>query len=172
MAVGKMNVVLLLDQVEELLESCPRVPLTGKVMINGDELLDLLDQIRGALPEEVKRAEWIAQEKDRLLRDTQEEAARIIKQAEDYARKLLEESELLAEARAEAQKIVREAQARAKELTGGAAEYADRVLGDLAGQLEQTLKVIARGREELGKKFKGGDSAEPRPDKSSPRSAE
>lgn len=172
MAVGKMNLVLLLDQVEELLEGCPRVPLTGKVMINGDELLDLLDQIRGALPEEVKRAEWIAQEKDRLLRDTQEEAARIIKQSEDYARKLVEESELLAEARAEAQKIVREAQVKAKELTGGAAEYADRVLGDLAGQLEQTLKVISRGREELSKKFKSADSGEPKPDRPAPRSTE
>ncbi len=158
-----MNVIILLDQVESLLEACPKVPLTGKVMVNSDELLDLLDQIRGALPEEVKRAEWIAQEKERLLRDTQEEAARMIKQAEDYARKLLEENGLVAEARAEAQKILKEAQVRAKEITGGAADYADRVLADLAGHLEHTLKVVAKGREELARKFKvAGDSGEPK----------
>lgn len=149
-----MNVIILLDQVESLLESCPRVPLTGKVMVNGDELLDLLDQIRSALPEEVKRAEWIAQEKERLLRDTQEEAARMIKQAEDYARKLLEENEVVTGARAEAQKIMKEAEVRAREITSGSAEYADRVLADLASHLEHTLKVVARGREELARKFK------------------
>ncbi len=162
MAVGKMNLIILLDQVESLLESCPRVPLTGKVMINADELLDLLDQIRGALPEEVKRAEWIAQEKERLLRDTQEEAARMIKQAEDYARKLLEENELVAEAKGEAQKILREAQVRANELTGGAADYADRVLADLGAHLEHTLKVVGKGREELSRKFKVAADGEPK----------
>lgn len=162
MAVGKMNLIILLDQVEALLESCPRVPLTGKVMVNADELLDLLDQIRAALPEEVKRAEWISQEKERLLRDTQEEAARMIKQAEDYARKLLEENELVNEAKAEAQKILREAQVRANELTGGAADYADRVLCDLGAHLEHTLKVVLKGREELTRKFKAAGEGEPK----------
>lgn len=160
MTVGKMNLIILLDQVESMLESCPRVPLTGKVMVNADELLDLVDQLRGALPEEVKRAEWIAQEKERLLRDTQEEAARMIKQAEDYAKKLLEENELVSEAKAEAQRIIREAQVRANELSGGAADYADRVLNDLSSHLEHTLKVVLKGREELARKFKGAADAE------------
>jgi cell division septum initiation protein DivIVA len=159
-----MNLIILLDQAESLVESGPRVPLTGKVMLNSDELLDLLDQIRSALPEEVKRAEWIAQEKERLLRDTQEEATRMLKQAEDYARKLLEENELVAEAKSEAQKILKEAQVRANELSGGAADYADRVLTELAGHLDHTLKVVMKGRDELGRKFKtgGGESGEPR----------
>lgn len=158
-----MNLIILLDQAESLLESCPRVPLTGKVMINSDELLDLLDQIRSALPEEIKRAEWISQEKERLLRDTQEEAARMIKQAEDYARKLLEENELVTEARAEAQKMLREAEVRANEISGGAADYAERVLADLSSHLEHTLKVVAKGREELSRKFRSSaEQAEPR----------
>jgi cell division septum initiation protein DivIVA len=158
MAGGKMNLILLLDQLEAMVDSCPRVPLTGKIMVNGDELLDLVDQVRGALPEEVKRAEWIAQEKERLLRDTQEEAGRMIRQAEDYAKKLLEENELVQEARAEAQKIVREAQLRAQELTVGATEYADRVLGELNEHLDRTLKTVVRGREELGRKFRPASS--------------
>ncbi|MGE5508890.1 MAG: hypothetical protein ACM3RP_10470 [Chitinophagales bacterium] len=156
MAVGKMNIIILLDQLEAMVDSCPRVPLTGKMMVNGDELLDLVDQIRGALPEEVKRAEWIAQEKERLLRDTQEEAGRMIRQAEDYAKKLLDENELVQQARVEAQKIVREAQLRAQELTAGASEYADRVLGELSEHLDRSLKTVLRGRDELGRKFKVG----------------
>lgn len=164
MAVGKMNLIILLDQAESLVEGSARVPLTGKVMLNGDELLDLLDQIRSALPEEVKRAEWIAQEKERLLSDTQDEAARMIKQAEDYARKLLEENELVTGAKVEAQRILKEAQVRANELTGGAADYADRVMTELAGHLDHSLKVVMKGRDELNRKFKtgGGESGEPR----------
>jgi cell division septum initiation protein DivIVA len=151
MAVGKMNLSILLDQLENLVETAGRVPLTGKVMIDADEVLDILDRIRGSLPEEVRRAEWIASEKERFMQDTQDEASRLLKQAEDYATKLIDESEIMQQARAEAKRMVQEAQARSHDLTVGASDYADRTLGDLAEQLERALKVVLRGRDDLRK---------------------
>lgn len=151
MSVGKMNLTILLDQLENLVDSSPRVPLTGKVLVDAEEILDIVDRVRGSLPEEVRRAEWIASEKERLMKDTQDEASRLLKQAEDYAAKLINESELVQQAKVDAKRILQEAQVRAQELTVGATEYADRTLTELADHLEKTIKVVVRGREELRK---------------------
>lgn len=146
---NRINLVVLLEQLEGLVEKAPEIPLTGKVLIDADELLDLIDQIRGSVPEDVRRAEAVSVEKDRVIAEGQQKAERIVAQAEEYAAKLIRDSEIHRQAEQEARRIVDEAAQRAKEITTGAEEYADKVLHNLEEALQKTLSVVAKGRERL-----------------------
>lgn len=144
-----MNLVILLDRLDQLIDSAPEIPLTGKSLINAEEALDLIDKIRNTLPEEVKRAEWLTSEKDRMLKESQAEAERIVVQAEEYAAKLVSESEIVKRAHDEARKIVENAQKEARQMEQEASEYAEGVLANLEAALQRTLNVVQQGRNEL-----------------------
>lgn len=146
---NRINLVVLLEQLEELVEKAPEIPLTGKVLLDADELLDLIDQIRSSVPEEVRRAEAVSVERERVIAEGQQKAERIIAQAEEYAAKLIRESEIHRQAEQEARRILDEASQRAQEITRGAEDYADQVLSNLQEALEKTLSVVTKGREEL-----------------------
>ena len=79
---NRISLVVLLEQLEELVEKAPEIPLTGRVLLDADELLDLIDQIRSSVPEEVRRAEAVSVEKDRVIAEGQQKAERIVAQAE------------------------------------------------------------------------------------------
>ncbi len=146
---NRMNLVILLDRLDQLIDSAPEIPLTGKSLIDADEALDLIDKIRNAIPEEVKRAEWLASEKERVIQESQVEAEKIVVEAEEYVAKLVSESEILKKANDEAKKIVETARQEAREMEKGAQEYAREVLANLQGSLEKTLTVVKKGQEEL-----------------------
>jgi gas vesicle protein len=144
-----MNLVILLDRLDQLIDSAPEIPLTGKALIDAEAALDLIDKIRNAIPEEVKRAEWLTSEKDRVMQEGQAEAERIMLQAEEYVSKLVGESEMVKRATTEADKIIEEAKARALDIERGANDYADSVLANLNDQLDKVARVVRKGREEL-----------------------
>ena len=146
---NRMNLVILLDRLDQLIDSAPEIPLTGKSLINAEEALDLIDKIRNTLPEEVKRAEWLTSEKDRMLKESQAEAERIVVQAEEYAAKMVSESEIVRRAHDEAKRIIENARREAREMEKGASEYAEGVLANLEAALQRTLSVVQQGRNEL-----------------------
>jgi len=146
---NRMNLLLLLDRLEQLVQESPRMPLGNRALINAGELLELIEKIREALPDEVKRADKLAAESERVIQQGQTEAERIVREAEEYAARLVSESEVLRRAQAEAKKIIEEAQRRAKELGEGADAYADGVLRNLQEALERTLRAVKKGRSEL-----------------------
>ena len=82
---NRVNLLVLIDQLEALVEKAPEVPLVGKVLIDADELLDLLDIIRAAVPEEIKRAEAVSSEREKMIAEGQEQVERMIAKAEEYA---------------------------------------------------------------------------------------
>ena len=98
---NRVNLLVLIDQLEALVEKAPEVPLVGKVLVDADELFDLLDVIRSAIPEEVKRAEAVSSEMDKMIADGQQQAERMVAKAEEYATKLVRSSEIYRQAEAE-----------------------------------------------------------------------
>jgi cell division septum initiation protein DivIVA len=149
--VNRVNLLVLIDQLEALVEKAPEVPLVGKVLVDADELFDLLDIIRTAIPEEVKRAEAVSSEKDRMIADGQEQAERIIAKAEEYAAKLVHNSEIYRQAEAESKLIIEESKRQAAEIEKGSKEYAQQILTNLSEALNKTLQVVEAGRQELQK---------------------
>ncbi len=146
---SRMDLVILLDRLDQLIESAPEIPLTGKSLINAEEVLDLLDKIRNSIPEQVKRAEWLSAERERLMQESEAEAERILAQAEEYVAKLVSESEIVRKAKEDAERILEAARAQAREIQMGADEYALSVLNSLEESLEQTLQIIRKGRAQL-----------------------
>ena len=97
------------------------------------------------MPEEVRQAQRITREQDRILEKAQEEADRIVARAQEQAAFLIEERELTRAAEVRSAEIVAEAHAQADDIRGGADEYAASVLVKLEGEVVKLLQGIRRG---------------------------
>lgn len=121
------------------------MPLTSNVIIDQARALDLLDQLRVAVPEEVRAAKRINDETERIVERAQEEAERILARAQEQAAFLIEERELTKAADAKSAEIIAEGQREADEIRRGADEYAQSVLVRLEGECIRALQSIKRG---------------------------
>lgn len=144
-----MDLLGLLNEMEELIENCARIPMTRKVLVDEDRLLDFLDRIRTTMPDEIRQAKWIIQEREKVMADSKREAARILEDAQKEIEKRAEESEVARQAQLVAEEIVRKAEAIAREIREGARAYADDVLKSLAENAARVVEQIEQGREEL-----------------------
>ena len=73
-----MTVIDLLEEIEEIVETSSKVPMTNKIMVDGNELLEIVKEIRSSMPDDVQQAKWINDEKSRILSEAKEEYEKII----------------------------------------------------------------------------------------------
>lgn len=139
----------LLEQLEEVLDRGTKVPLTGKVMVDEDVVLEILDAIRSVLPEEIREANMILAERERLIKQAESEGEKILERAQKQAEQMVLEDEIVQQSRAYADEIVRKAQEYSRDVKLGALKYSDDLLRDLELKLEETSKAIKASREEL-----------------------
>jgi hypothetical protein len=137
--------MFLVERINALLENGRRLPLSNNVVVDQSVALDLVEQLRLAVPEEVKQARRITEESDRILERAQEEADRIVARAQEQAAFLIEERELTRAAEERSRQIVDEGHAQADEIRRGADEYAAGVLIRLEGEVVKVLQSIKRG---------------------------
>jgi cell division septum initiation protein DivIVA len=121
------------------------MPLTNNIVVDQKVALDLIDQLRVAVPEEVRQAKRINQDSDRILEKSQEEADRIIARAQEQAAFLIEEKELTRAAEEQGRQIISDGHRQAEEIRRGADEYAASVLIKLEGECIKALQSIKRG---------------------------
>ena len=122
-----------------------KLPLTNNVVMDQAAALDLIDQLRVAVPEEIRQAKRINQEAERILEKAQEEADRMVARAQEQAAFLIEERELTRAAEIRSREIISEGEADAEEVRRGADEYAASVLIRLEGECVKALQSIRRG---------------------------
>jgi vacuolar-type H+-ATPase subunit H len=118
-------------------------------MVDEDEVMDLVDQLRFNLPEEIKQANWTVQEQQRLISEAHTETARIMSKANARAEQAVREHEILRRAEREAEQGLREARARADQIIREAEVYALEQLQQLESHLTRTLGTVKRGVEAL-----------------------
>lgn len=140
---------LLLGQIESLVLEGTRVPLTARVMIDAEQLLNIVELIRQSLPAELAEAERIVSERNALVADAREEAENLVAQAHEMAAKLTQESAIVLEAQERADELTERARATAQEIRLRAVEYADEVLERLEQHVDRTLDTVRRHREDL-----------------------
>jgi vacuolar-type H+-ATPase subunit H len=121
------------------------LPLTNNVVVDQATALDLIDQLRVAVPEEVRQAKRLTQDSDRILERAQEEADRIIARAQEQAAFLIEDRELTRAAEERSRDIVDDGRLQAEEIRRGADEYAAGVLIRLEGEVVRILQTIKHG---------------------------
>jgi vacuolar-type H+-ATPase subunit H len=145
-----MELLELLEQIEDILESGVNIPLTGgKCLVDRDAILEIVQDIRLKLPDDIKQAKRITEEKARFMAEAQQEAENIIKNAESRIAALVDENEITKKAYEQAEVIISNAKKNAREIRLGTREYADSVLNKVEEILEDTLDVIKVNRQEL-----------------------
>jgi vacuolar-type H+-ATPase subunit H len=132
-----MKVLDLLEEIIEVCDTASGVPLTNKIMVDKAELLEIVDDIRKAMPEEIQQAQFIRTERDRILNEAKEEYDRIIKDAEQRADILVEQNEITTRAKAHAKEITEQVEANVKHLKLSTYDYVDKVLFDFQGKVDQ-----------------------------------
>ncbi|MEA2621563.1 MAG: hypothetical protein QOH61_473 [Chloroflexota bacterium] len=119
--------------------------MTNSVVVDQVAALDLIDQLRVAVPEEVRQAKRVNEETSRLVERAQEEAERILGRAQEQAAFLIEERELTRAAQIRSDQIIEEGRAEAEDIRRGADTYAASVLIKLEGECVKALQSIRRG---------------------------
>jgi len=169
-----MDILYLVDRLEELINEGWHIPMTTNVVINEEEFLDIIDQMRISVPEEVKQAKRIQQEKERLLAQAKDEHDRIIALAREENQAMLANHEVLKAAEAQRQAILEEGRREARSMRKEADAYVIDTLKRLEGQLSGLLTTVRNGvavvqqqhREEIGRDRDPEDTDdEPLPDR-------
>jgi cell division septum initiation protein DivIVA len=144
-----MDILYLLDQLEEVLGAGSRVPLTSRTLVDEQEILDIVDQIRVSVPEEIKAARRLTDERDQVISDAHAEAERILRDADAQAAERLGEHHLVRSAEMRAADIEDRALQQAADIRTEADAYARRVLQKLREQIAQLTTTVDRGIAEL-----------------------
>jgi F0F1-type ATP synthase membrane subunit b/b' len=129
-----MNLLHLVDRLEELVGGAQRMPIGSRVMIDRRRLLDLIDQMRVAIPQEVREAQRMVSEQERLHREAEEEARLIVARAEEQATRLISEHEIMRQAERHAEDLTRQAEARLEQRVSGAND-------DIRDRIEESRRL-------------------------------
>jgi hypothetical protein len=140
-----IDIIFLVERLDSLIANGKKLPLTSNVVLDQNYALSLIDELRVAVPEEVRAAKRINSEGERIMDKAQVEADRIIARAQEQAAFLIDERGLTQTAEEEARRIIAKAEEVASEIRRGADEYAVTVLVGLEGDVVRTLQSIKKG---------------------------
>jgi len=140
-----MDILQLIDRLEELFNESKNIPLTRNVMVDEDRMLDIIDQMRIAIPEEVKKAQQLLGQRDRVLAQAQEEANRTLELARQKADQMVMKDMVTQEASKRADQILAQARAEAEGKSADADDYVIDSLTQLQNELERISNQVANG---------------------------
>ena len=123
-----MEIFTLLETLEELLENSRSVPFSTKGIVDKEEMLDLIKEIRIKMPDELKQAKWVKEERQRILAESQKEADGIVKEAENRIIAMIDEHEITRKAYDQKTEIIETANEMSREISQGTKEYANNLL--------------------------------------------
>lgn len=144
-----MEIFTLLERLEEILDAGTKVPFSSKVMIDVEELKEVLEDIRLKLPDELKQAKWVKEERQRIMADAEAQAESLMKEAENKIIAMVDEHVITKQALDQKEEILESANKLSQEISVGTREYADSVLEKVEDVLKETLQLVHNNRKEL-----------------------
>jgi len=139
----------LIDALENLLQRATRVPATGKILLDEAAAQQILDQMREAIPSEVKMGQRISAERERILADARAQARRIQEDAQGQVTSRLDDQGLVQAARQRAREIQQEAELEAAKLRADANNYVTGQLSALEARLQRIMREVQAGQRAL-----------------------
>jgi F0F1-type ATP synthase membrane subunit b/b' len=136
------DVLVLLDRLEELVGVGRRMPFSTRVMVEEEEFLSLVDQIRGAVPREIRQAQRVVAERSDIITGAQHEAAKILDLARNQAEYIVSEQGILNEARQRGEEILRHAEQERRRSMGQIDEYALQQLAQVEEAVQDGLNSV------------------------------
>ncbi|OGO60373.1 MAG: hypothetical protein A2032_02850 [Chloroflexi bacterium RBG_19FT_COMBO_49_13] len=140
-----MDILQMIDRLEELLNESRPLPFTHNVIVDEDRMLDLIDQMRVSIPEEVKKAQQLLSQRDRLIAQAQEEANRTVNLARDRSSELVERDQVVQAAYTQAEQIKAQAHADGEVIRREADEYVLETLRKLEMEMERSITQVRNG---------------------------
>ncbi|MBM4426554.1 MAG: hypothetical protein FJ031_04875 [Chloroflexi bacterium] len=140
-----MDILQLIDRLEELFNDAKAVPFTHNVVVDEDKMLELIDQLRITIPEEVKKAQQVVAQRDRVMAQAQEEANRTLQIARDKADQLVQKDMIAQEGQRRAEQILSQARAEAEAVRADADNYVLDTLLQLQEQIEKLGNQVTNG---------------------------
>ena len=125
------------------------VPLMRGRLVDIEKVYEIIDEIRGNFPDELKQARWIVKERQEMLEEAEKEANRILEEARDRAESMASEQEVVRRAPSRPPSILDDARQQEREIRLGAEDYADEMLANLEVNLGKLLTAVQRGRDRL-----------------------
>ncbi len=140
-----MDILHLVDRLEELFNQSRTIPFTHSVIVDEDRMLDIIDQMRVAIPEEVRKSQQVLSKKDRIIAQAQEKANRIQALAQEESDKLVNRDSVVQQALKKAAQIETEADIKAETIRKEADDYVKETLTNLEIALERVLTQVQDG---------------------------
>src|SRR5205823_11165042 len=137
-----MDILYLVDRLENLIASSPRIPLTNQIRIKEIDILNIVDQMRTSIPDEIKQARRIIQEKERIFAQAQADASTLLARAREETERAMNREGLLRTAEARSQELVREAEEKAQNLIRQAEEHSEQLKTDADTYIAETLRNL------------------------------
>ena len=146
-----MDVYEIIENLEELVDGAFTIPILNRALLNRDELMDTMSELRLKLPEDLKTAKRITQDRTRIVTEAHQEAQNIIKGTEEKITQMVNEHEITKQAYEQANEIIESAKQHAREIRLGSREWADKLLEDLENRLTYQVEMVKSGRQEMKK---------------------
>ena len=156
-----------LDRIDEairLVEGARSVPMSSNCILNRGDLLALLEHVRMELPEEMRRAQTVLEERDKVIAGAHQEVERIIREGQAEKARLVSMHEVTLAAEQESTRIIGEARAEAQRLRDETEDYVDTSLANFEQLLQRTLATVERGRTRMHAVSDLGGGFEHQPD--------
>jgi chromosome segregation ATPase len=146
-----MDLTARLSQLEEMVRDAKSMPLSSSALLNRDEVLDLIEDLKAGLPDEIKQARWVVKDREELLAKARRDAEAMVEQARAEQLRLASHEAVMQRAKEEAERIVQEADEDARQLRLDSEDYVDAKLAQLEGTLQKILEETIASNDALSK---------------------
>jgi len=140
-----MDILHLVDRLEELFNESRPIWFTHNVVVDEDRMLDIIDQMRVSIPDEIKKAQQLLAQRDRILAQAQEEASRTVALAREKGDKLVDKDPIAQAAQTRADQIIAQARLECEQTKREADEYVLQTLTSLQTEAEKILGQVKNG---------------------------
>ena len=138
-----MEIFTLLETLEDILENSKTLPFSDKSIIEKEQFLDIIKEIRLKLPEELKQAKWIKEERERIIAEAQKDADDIVREAENRIISMIDEHEITKKAYDKKTEIIADANEMYREITKGTNDYVDGILANIENNMLELGKSLS-----------------------------
>lgn len=154
------NINELINEIEDIMDEASSVPFSRKVSVDPEEINDIVREMRDSLPEEIKSAQWVNSEKDRIISEAKNEAKSIVdkanndissfkEQARSQYQKMVSEHEITTQAKQEANRIIQEAKTEALSIRKQSYDYVDKLFSSSAENFSQLAQSLDKNRRHI-----------------------
>jgi hypothetical protein len=137
-----MDILYLVDRLENLIANSRRMPVVNQIMIKEGDILNIVDQMRTSIPDEIKQARRVIQEKERILAQAQADASTLLTRAREETERAMNREGLLRAAEARSQELVRQAEEQARSVVVKAEEHGEHLKADADNYVAETLSNL------------------------------